>query len=100
MEGLAGLLKDQGIEIADFTKKHTQTLSVLETIDGHNDPNDFAIISQAITDRYTLISSDRKFKGSISHRILALFITNANLPEKEEKQANQNSCPLYTYWFG
>ncbi|WP_367915222.1 type II toxin-antitoxin system VapC family toxin [Leadbetterella sp. DM7] len=73
MEGLAGLLKDHGVEIADFTKKHTQTLSVLETIDGHNDPNDFAIISQAITDRYTLISSDRKFKEYIPQNLSFIF---------------------------
>lgn len=53
---------EAGIKIVSFEAKHTETLSKLEVIDGHNDPFDHAIISQAITDRYTLISSDSKFK--------------------------------------
>lgn len=55
-------LNKHGIEIDSFTQKHTKYLADLETVGGHSDPNDFAIISHAITDRYILISSDRKFK--------------------------------------
>ncbi len=55
-------LNGYGIEIDSFTKKHIKNLTDLETVAGHNDPNDFAIISQALTDRYILISSDSKFK--------------------------------------
>lgn len=51
-----------GISIVNFGKEHTKTLSNLEIAAGHKDPFDHSIISHAITDRYTLISSDGKFK--------------------------------------
>lgn len=54
--------KDFYIEILPFNKNHTKALANLNIAEGHNDPFDHAIISQAISDKITLISSDRKFK--------------------------------------
>jgi len=54
--------KTIGIYVANFTEKHIRALSCLEVTEGHNDPFDHAIISHAISDRYTLISSDSKFR--------------------------------------
>lgn len=63
VNGVLEKLEDEtGIKIVPFNAHHTKTLSDLDIVDGHNDPFDHAIISQAITDRYTLISSDSKFK--------------------------------------
>jgi PIN domain nuclease of toxin-antitoxin system len=50
-----------GIFVKYVAKEHLQTLSKLETVEGHNDPNDRLIIAQAITEKIPLISSDKKF---------------------------------------
>jgi PIN domain nuclease of toxin-antitoxin system len=50
-----------GFSVKYVSKEHLETLSKLTTIEGHNDPSDRLIISQAITERMPLVSSDRKF---------------------------------------
>lgn len=45
-----------------YNQVETKTLSNLEIAVGHKDPFDHSIISHAITDKYTLISSDSKFR--------------------------------------
>ena len=50
-----------GFHVKYVAKEHLQMLSKLETVEGHNDPNDRLIISQAITEKISLISSDTKF---------------------------------------
>jgi PIN domain nuclease of toxin-antitoxin system len=50
-----------GFSVKYVTKEHLRTLSKLETVEGHNDPNDRLIIAQAITEKIPLISSDTKF---------------------------------------
>jgi len=50
-----------GFYVKYITKEHLQTLFNLQTVEGHNDPNDRLIISQAITEKIPLISSDTKF---------------------------------------
>lgn len=50
------------ITIRSFSKTHTSTMATLHISNDHNDPFDHAIISHAITDRYTLVSSDSRFK--------------------------------------
>jgi len=50
-----------GLNVKYVTKEHLRTLSKLETVEGHNDPSDRLIISQAITEKIPLISSDTKF---------------------------------------
>jgi PIN domain nuclease of toxin-antitoxin system len=51
-----------GIEIVPMNRYHLMTYAELETVAGHKDPNDHIIISQSITDKIPVISSDRKFK--------------------------------------
>lgn len=43
--------------------EHFTTYANLPIVEGHNDPIDRIIIAQAITEKLTLISSDRKFKA-------------------------------------
>ena len=63
IEDIFSILENElGVNIVHYDANHTKTLSNLDIVDGHNDPFDHAIISQAITDRYTLVSSDNKFK--------------------------------------
>jgi|SRR5690606_14458678 len=49
------------IEILPFSKQHLSIMLQLEIKEGHNDPFDHAIISQAIAEKMALISSDRQF---------------------------------------
>ena len=49
------------ITIKSVQQQHLQTMSELQFFQDHTDPNDRLIISQAITDKIPLISSDRKF---------------------------------------
>jgi PIN domain nuclease of toxin-antitoxin system len=50
-----------GFYVKYVTKEHLRTLAKLETVEGHNDPNDRLIIAKAITEKIPLISSDKKF---------------------------------------
>ncbi len=59
---LEAITRDLNIRILPFTERHVNTLLKLDAESGHNDPDDFAIVSHAITDRHTLVSSDEKFK--------------------------------------
>ena len=43
--------------------EHFATYAELSVVEGHNDPIDRIIIAQALTEKLTLISSDRKFKA-------------------------------------
>ncbi len=70
---LETLKKTIGIVVANFTEKHIYTLSNMEAVEGHNDPFDHAIISHAISDHYTLISSDRKFKYYKNQRLSFVY---------------------------
>lgn len=49
-------------EIVQVSKKHLFTYAELEPVEGHKDPNDHLIIAQSISDKISIISSDRKFK--------------------------------------
>ncbi|MBD1432895.1 type II toxin-antitoxin system VapC family toxin [Sphingobacterium sp. DN00404] len=65
--------KDFYIKILAFGEEHTKTLSRLDITGGHNDPFDHAIISHAITEKLTLISSDRKFEDYTSQNLKFVF---------------------------
>lgn len=54
-------LSNMNIEIVPVSKQHLLTLTSLPIIGEHRDPNDRLIIAQAISDRISLVSSDRKF---------------------------------------
>lgn len=58
------------IKILPFNKLHTETLSKLKIAEKHNDPFDHSIISQAISDKLILISSDRKFNEYKNQKLL------------------------------
>lgn len=55
-------LDAMGINMVQVDKHHLQRLSELPMQPDHRDPNDRLIIAQAIADRITLVSSDRKFE--------------------------------------
>jgi PIN domain nuclease of toxin-antitoxin system len=59
---LFGAIEDSGIEIVPMNKYHLMQYALLDTATGHKDPNDHIIISQAISDKIPIISSDRKFR--------------------------------------
>jgi PIN domain nuclease of toxin-antitoxin system len=50
-----------GFTIKYVAKEHLRTFALLDRVEGHNDPSDRIIISQAITENIPLISSDAKF---------------------------------------
>lgn len=54
-------LEEMGVSMVPTTMEHIKTLMELPLYDDHRDPNDRLIIAQAMSDRVTLISSDRKF---------------------------------------
>ncbi len=56
-----GKIAEFNIAIKSVQEQHLQTMSELQCFQDHTDPNDRLIISQAITDKIPLISSDRKF---------------------------------------
>lgn len=53
---------DLNFTIKYITKEHIKKLIDLDIAEEHNDPTDHVIISQAITEKIPLISSDQKFK--------------------------------------
>jgi PIN domain nuclease of toxin-antitoxin system len=50
-----------GFNVKYVAKEHLCRLAKLDLVEGHNDPSDRLIISQALAERMTLISSDTKF---------------------------------------
>ncbi|MCD8282365.1 MAG: PIN domain-containing protein [Prevotella sp.] len=50
-----------GAEIVPFNEHHLRQLEQLPLLDDKCDPNDRAIIAQAISDQAVLVSSDREF---------------------------------------
>jgi PIN domain nuclease of toxin-antitoxin system len=60
-EELESFLRVHGFEILDFNFSHLKTLLSLHY--HHGDPFDRLIISQAITNSYTIISQDKSFEN-------------------------------------
>ena len=62
-EMVLSIESEYGMKILPVKKEHLLTYARLSTNEaqGHRDPSDHIIISQAITERMPLISSDRKF---------------------------------------
>lgn len=50
-----------GISVKYVKKEHLQTLAKLNLVEKHNDPSDRLIISQAICEKLTVVSSDKFF---------------------------------------
>jgi PIN domain nuclease of toxin-antitoxin system len=60
-------------ELLPVTWEHLVTYATLTTPREHNDPNDHIIISQAITERLSLVSSDRKFEQYLPQGLQFIF---------------------------
>jgi PIN domain nuclease of toxin-antitoxin system len=60
-------------EILPVKKEHLVTYSKLSILNEHNDPVDHIIISQAITEKITLVSSDGKFEDYVSQKLDFIF---------------------------
>lgn len=54
-------IEEAGLILLPVKKEHLVTYANLNLIQSHKDPNDRVIISQAITEKLTLVSSDKKF---------------------------------------
>jgi PIN domain nuclease of toxin-antitoxin system len=55
------IINETNIEVKYVKEEHLRTLANLKFFPDHKDPSDRVIVSQAITERIPLISSDRKF---------------------------------------
>jgi PIN domain nuclease of toxin-antitoxin system len=64
---------EMSFKILPVKKEHLLTYSKLSISESHNDPNDHVIISQAITEKMTLISSDHKFEGYVAQKLDFIF---------------------------
>ena len=64
---------ERNFDILPVKKEHLVTYSKLSILDEHKDPVDHIIISQAITERITLISSDNKFEYYVSQKLDFVF---------------------------
>lgn len=67
------LQDDYYIDILHTKDQHLQTLYELEPIVKHSDPIDHFIISQAITERMVLVSSDTKFNDYKTQNLQFVF---------------------------
>jgi len=72
-ELVAVLGTDFFITILPFSKEHISTLAKLNIAIGHNDPFDHSIISHAITEKLTLVSSDKKFENYTKQKLKFAF---------------------------
>lgn len=64
---------EMNFEILPVKKEHLVTYSKLSLLNDHNDPYDHVIISQAITEKMTLVSSDQKFIHYSNQKLNFLF---------------------------
>ena len=62
VKDLFDAMESSGVEIVPMNRHHLLQYAAMETAAGHKDPNDHAIIAQAISDKIPIISSDRMFK--------------------------------------
>ena len=72
-KNLLSAIQKLNIEIIFFNHHHLNTYAALQIADGHKDMNDHAIISQAISDKVHVISSDAKFKDYTSQGLKFVF---------------------------
>jgi PIN domain nuclease of toxin-antitoxin system len=61
-QSIISAIVDLGIKTVFVNENHFTQYSMLTIFSDHKDMNDHLIISQAISDKIPLISSDRKFK--------------------------------------
>ncbi|MGC4128858.1 MAG: type II toxin-antitoxin system VapC family toxin [Bergeyella sp.] len=61
------------IKVLPFGNQQTATLAELVPVENHKDPFDHAIISHAISEKLTLVSSDRQFEKYTSQKLNFVF---------------------------
>jgi PIN domain nuclease of toxin-antitoxin system len=66
-------IKESNFMLLPVKEEHLATYATLTARKGHNDPNDHIIISQAITERITLISTDLQFEQYIAQKLQFIF---------------------------
>ena len=66
-------LKNLQIKIVFFNQYHLDVYTSLQIVDTHKDMNDHAIISQAISDKIPVISSDAQFKDYESQGLVFIY---------------------------
>jgi PIN domain nuclease of toxin-antitoxin system len=66
-------IADLGIKTVFFNENHFAEYTKLTVRDDHKDMNDHLIISQAISDKITLISSDNQFPHYENQRLKFVF---------------------------
>ena len=66
-------MADAGIDIIPVDKSHLNMYASLPFYEEHRDPNDRLIIAQAISDKATLVSSDRDFSRYECHGLDFMF---------------------------
>jgi PIN domain nuclease of toxin-antitoxin system len=71
-EDILPMVEDR-FRLLPVKREHLATYAALSIPAEHNDPNDHIIISQAITERMTLVSSDRKFDSYTRQKLVFLF---------------------------
>ena len=67
------LIDKFGLNVKYVSKEHLRTFAKLELVENHNDPSDRLIISQAITEKMPLISSDTKFPKYRKHGLDLIY---------------------------
>lgn len=72
-EMVQAIEKDFYIKVLPFAKEHTLALSKLKISDGHNDPFDHSVMAQAISEKLTLVSSDRRFAEYTKEKLRFVF---------------------------
>jgi PIN domain nuclease of toxin-antitoxin system len=72
-EDILEKIKKSEIEIVFFNEYHFSKYAKLHIVEGHKDMNDHAIISQAISDKIALISSDGEFENYTTQGLNFVF---------------------------
>jgi PIN domain nuclease of toxin-antitoxin system len=72
-EDIISQIKLYDIEIVYYNQYHLVKYIALDLAPDHKDLSDHAIIAQAISDKISLISSDRKFENYVSQGLNFVF---------------------------
>jgi PIN domain nuclease of toxin-antitoxin system len=72
-EDILPAIESMNYELLPVKREHLAVYASLSVKDNHNDPNDHIIISQAIAERLTLISSDSQFIYYVKQKLRFIF---------------------------
>jgi PIN domain nuclease of toxin-antitoxin system len=72
-EDILPAIEAANFEILPVKREHLIAYSKLATLESHNDPNDHVIISQAMAEKFMLISSDRQFERYVKQKLDFIF---------------------------